>query len=107
MACNDVGNDVSYFFWAAWPVMHSNRLIAFIKLLIFLFIAYKVIDTPKKFEWMIWIYLVGNFYIGWVAHGIGRTGYGRLEGIGPSDSVASNDCAAAIVTSIPFYFFIF
>ena len=93
-------------FYAVWPVKHSSNLIKFLKILFFLVITYKVIDSPLKFERMIWAFLVGNFYIGWVAHGSGRTGGGRLEGIGPSDTGGdSNATAALLITAVPVLLF--
>ncbi len=94
---------------AVWPMKHSLILTNHLKLTIFLYIAYKVIDTPKKFERMIWTYLIGNFYVGWVSHTLGRTGGNRLEGTGPADTGGDGNCTAAIlITTVPiltFYIF--
>ncbi len=64
-----------------------------------------MIDTPQKYEKMIWAFLIGCFYLGWVAHSLGRTGYGRLEGVGPSDSQEVNALAAILITPIPILIF--
>jgi O-antigen ligase len=64
-----------------------------------------IIDTPAKFEKLIGFYLLGVFYIGWVAYGYGRNSYGRLEGIGTIDGSDANDTAALIATAVPILIF--
>jgi hypothetical protein len=91
--------------YAVMPKEHEDVLIQFSKLLLFLTIAYKCIDTPTKFERMIWVFLIGNFYIGWVAYETGRTMNWRLEGIGMPDSVNANGAAAVLITSVPIFIF--
>jgi len=93
--------------YAVWPEKHYEFLLYQFKLLIILALAYKVVDSPDKFEKLIGFYLLGIFYLGWVAYSIGRTGYGRLEGVGMVDGVNANDTAAAIVTAIPLLIFYF
>lgn len=89
-------------FWAVWPDVHNPSLQVHIKLLIFLYIAYKVIDDSVKFERMIWAFLAGNFYLGWVGHGQGRSFGQRMEGFGPADCGGDGNCIALIlVSSIP------
>lgn len=93
-------------FYAVWPEMHSKTLRTYLKLMVFLAISYKVIDTPKKFERLIWAFLIGSFYLGWVAHSTGRTMGGRLEGIGPSDTGGdSNPTAANLIAAVPILLF--
>lgn len=92
-------------FYAAWPEKHFIQFITFLKVIVFIFIAYKIIDTPGKFEKMIWAFLTGCFYIGWVAHSLGRTYDGRLEGVGMADGINANDTAAGIIPSIPILLF--
>ena len=93
-------------FYAVWPEVHDAFLINHFKLMIFLVVAYKVIDTPEKFEKMIWVYLLGNFYVGWVSHSLGRTGFGRLEGTGPADTGGDgNSTAAILMTAVPILIF--
>jgi putative inorganic carbon (hco3(-)) transporter len=90
---------------AVWPSYHETYTTLFVKLMFFLAIAYKCIDTPTKFERMLWVYLIGNFYVGWVAHDTGRTANWRLEGVGMTDSVNSNGAAAVLITSVPIFIF--
>ena len=92
--------------WAVWPEQQFKFLEVHFKLLVFLFIAYKVIDTPEKFERMMWAFLAGCFYTGWFAHDAGRTPEGRLEGFGPPDCGNDGNLAAIVlVVSIPILIF--
>lgn len=93
-------------FTAVWPEKHISTCINILKVVFFVFLLYKIIDTPKKFEMMIWVFLIGSFYLGWVAHSTGR-GYGstRLEGIGPTDANTANTCASVMIISVPFLLF--
>ncbi|BCO07676.1 hypothetical protein GF1_00520 [Desulfolithobacter dissulfuricans] len=88
-------------FWAAWPEMHWLYFTAFAKLVVIIAVVYKVIDTPLKLERMIWAYMFGAFYIGWIAFSYGRTSGGRLEGVGFTDGMDVNAVAAAISSVIP------
>ena len=92
-------------FIAVWPEVHKGIYINYLKIMAFVFLLYKMIDTPQKFEKIIWAFLIGCFYIGWVAHSMGRTGYGRLEGIGPTDANDANALASVLICSIPILLF--
>lgn len=96
---------VLLYFSAVWPVMHKIYLIDHIKLMVIVFIAYKVMDNPAKFERFVWCYLIGIFYVGYVAFSTGRTGAGRLEGIGMVDGADSNGTAAVLITAVPLCLF--
>lgn len=91
-------------FIAVWPEKHWEQYTRFLKLMAFVFFVYKLIDTPKKFERMIYAYLLGMFYLSWVAHSTGRYG-DRLEGLGPMDARDANGLASVFVTSIPILLF--
>jgi len=90
---------------AVWPQMHQLTVKAMLKLSLFAFLTYKMIDTPQKFERMIWSYLTGMFYIAWLGRTSGRNQYGRLENIGGPDCKDANDLGAVFVSSIPLLLF--
>lgn len=92
-------------FWAVWPEQHIRFLVLQIQQLIFMTIAYKAIDTEEKFNRIVWAYIAGCFYIGYIAHGMVRDEFGRLEGIGPPDGPDANTTAAVLITSIPLIFY--
>ena len=64
----------------------------------------KVVDSFKKFYFLLFVFLGGEFYLGWVAWEVGRNSGSRLEGIGPSGADAANFAAASMVVAIPILF---
>ena len=88
--------------WAVWPAVHNPSLINHYKLLGFIYISYKVVDNSEKFERMIWSFLVGAFYLGWVGHNQGRSFGNRMENFGPSDCGGDgNSIALILIAAIP------
>lgn len=79
------------------PVQHELFSIEYAKLVITLLIAYKLVDSKKAFDAVIWGYLVGAFYIGYLATVTGRNSGDRVEGIGVVDSPDANGVAATLV----------
>ena len=92
-------------FWAVDPFMYGILSGRFYKYIIFVFFLYKIIDSPKRMEWFLSIYCLGIFYISWIGWQMGRTGNGRLEGIGSPDSPDVNTAAAMVVTAVPLLLF--
>jgi probable O-glycosylation ligase (exosortase A-associated) len=93
------------YFWAVNEHVHYLVTVRYFKILIFVLLAYKIIDTPKKMEALLGVYVAGIFYISWVGWVMGRSGGGRLEGIGAADSMEVNGCAAVVVTAVPLLIF--
>jgi len=93
------------FSWAVWPKVHTEFFIRYLKVLVFALLAYKVVDTPKKMDWLLLVYILGLFYISWVGWQTGRSGGGRLEGIGGADTTEVNGTAATMVTAVPLIVF--
>jgi len=89
-------------FYAIAKDYHWIAVVDYIKLVAVLFLAYNLIDTPKKLEIAIWMYLIGCTYIGWEAYSVGRNADGRVEGIGTVDSPDANGFAAAIAPAVCF-----
>jgi len=92
-------------FWAVDPITHGIYSSRFFKYIIFVFFLYKAIDSPKRMEWFLGIYCLGVFYISWFGWQMGRTGDGRLEGIGAPDSPDVNTAAAMVVSAVPLLLF--
>lgn len=90
---------------AVAPDLHSEFTSYYIKYFMFGFFCYKIVNTPKHFEGLIWVYLTGEFYLGWLAYGIGRTNNGRLDGVGTADAPDNNFAAALILSSVPVLLF--
>lgn len=89
-------------FWA-YNIMANHELsIRFYKYLFYAILLYKIIDSEEKLDLFVLVYIIGVFYISWVAWSTGRNSGGRLEGIGPSDGQRVNGTAAVVVTAVPF-----
>lgn len=88
-------------FYAVWPERHNRFLILQLKQLVFLFLAYKVIDSNKKLMTVIWTYLAGNLYVAYLIVSVGRNSLGRVEGMGMPDGKDSNMTSAVLITAVP------
>jgi hypothetical protein len=86
--------------YAAIPILHYNAMVNMIKLFIVISIAYKLCDTDKKFDYVLWGYILGAWYISFYAWQVGRNSGGRVERIGTVDAPDSNGLAAAIAPSL-------
>ena len=89
-----------------WPIAidqyhHRFFLTIVLKYFLLYYLIVKTIDSPIKFERMIEVFLVGQFYVGWFAYQMGRTGEGRLERIGGADGRDANAAAAVMVVAVP------
>lgn len=88
---------VMYLF-AVNPAAHHQFTFEFTKLIVIVAIAYKLIHSEKALDAVLWTYIIGATYIGYVAWTVGRGSTGRVEGIGMVDTGGdSNQTAAALV----------
>jgi len=87
-------------YWAVFPELHKNATIDYVKLIIIMSIAYKLCDSKASLDYMIYGYLVGVWYIGYLGHHLGRNSGDRLEGVGTVDGPDANDIAAAIAPAV-------
>ena len=86
-------------FYAINPDLHNDAVIYFIKLIVIICIAYKLIDSKKALDGSLYAYVLGAAYIGLLTYQSGRNSENRVEGIGTVDSPESNGIAAAIAPS--------
>lgn len=105
-----VGLVVLYYlvgFIALRPDAHYQFAFNFLKLVVIIMVAYKLVNTQKLLDLALWAYVIGATYIGYLATITGRGTGGRVEGIGMADSPDANDTAAALVPAgaILLYFF--
>ena len=84
------------YFYAVLPESHLEASITFLKLVITISVAYKLCDTDTKLDYVLYGYVFGAWYIGFLAFQTGRNSGDRLEGIGTTDAPDSNGIAAAI-----------
>src|SRR5690554_2699210 len=90
------------YFWALNPAVHYEFTFQFTKLVVIVFVAYKLVNSPRILDVSIWTYLIGATYIGYLATSVGRGAGARVEGIGMIDAPDSNDTAAALVPAAVF-----
>lgn len=93
--------------YALVPESHSRFSFDFLKLLVIVMVAYKLVNTRKLLDMALWAYVLGASYIGYLATMNGRNSRGRVEGIGMPDTPDANDTAAALVPAgaLLLYFF--
>jgi O-antigen ligase len=87
-------------FWAVIPWYHEYALTNFFKLVIIMSLAYKIIDTAKDLDYVLWAHIFGSWYLSFVTYQVGRNSGDRVEGIGTVDSPDANGAAAAIAPGI-------
>lgn len=85
---------------------HKAATFEFSKMVVIMLFAYKVIDSKRAFDVVVWAYVVGVFYIGYLAFVSGRDPFGRVEGIGMVDAPDANDTAAAMVPAVVLLMFL-
>ena len=84
------------YFYAALPEQHYDAFIYFLKLVVIVSVAYKLCDTALKLNYVLYGYIFGAWYLGFVAYQLGRNSGARVEGIGTVDAPDSNGIAIAI-----------
>jgi len=88
------------WFFAVHPEDHLVAAINYLKLIIIISVAYKLIDNSKNLDYTLWGYVFGCWYISFLTWQSGRNSGLRVEGIGTVDSPDSNGIAAAIAPSL-------
>jgi hypothetical protein len=87
--------------FAVVPALHEQFIFEFSKLILIMFVAYKIVHTERALNACLWAYVIGVTYIGYMAREVGRDGQGRVEGIGMVDTGGdSNGTAAAMVPAL-------
>lgn len=79
------------------PAAHDAFTFEFTKTIIILALAYKLIHSETALKVVLWGYVIGATYIGYLATVTGRNAGDRVEGIGMVDGKDANDTAIAIV----------
>ncbi len=86
--------------YAVSPEIHQEFTINFLKLLVIMSVAYKLCDSDSKLNYVLWGYIFGSWYIGFLTFQVGRNAGNRVEGVGTIDSPEANGIAAAIAPSL-------
>ena len=74
------------WFFAVYTEGHLQATIYFLKLIIIITLAYKLVDTTEKLDYAIWGYIFGSWYISLLTYQTGRNSADRVEGIGTVDA---------------------
>ena len=88
------------WFIAVKPDLHQEASINFLKLVIIISMAYKLVDTRRKLDFAVWGYLFGCWYVSFIIYQTGRNANNRVEGIGTVDASDANGIAAALAPSV-------
>ncbi|AOY87505.1 polymerase [Marinobacter salinus] len=83
--------------WSLAPDIHDDFTFIFLKLIIIVLVAYKLLNSEATLKVATWAYLLGCTYLGYLATSTGRNSGDRLEGIALPDGGDVNGVAAAIV----------
>lgn len=83
--------------FAIVPSAHKTFTFDFAKLIIIIFVAYKLINSEKALDACLWAYVLGATYIGYMAYTVGRDWQGRIEGIGMIDTGGDGNMTAAAI----------
>ncbi|MFP3978294.1 O-antigen ligase family protein [Marinobacter sp. KMM 10035] len=82
-------------FFAVVPDVHERFTFDFAKLIIITLVAYKLINSERALNAVLWAYVFGATYIGYMAYSVGRDWQGRVEGIGMIDTGGDGNMTAA------------
>lgn len=88
------------YFYAVRQEIHYDALNTYLKLVVIITIAFKLIDSRERLNIAIWGYIFGAWYMGFSVWQVGRTSGNRVEGIGTVDSPDANGLAAAIAPAV-------
>ncbi|WP_339772592.1 O-antigen ligase family protein [uncultured Paraglaciecola sp.] len=84
------------YIWSSFPSYHIDALIPLVKSAIIMSIAFKLCNSPKALDYMLYGYASGAAYLGYYIFQVGRNSGDRVEGIGMVDSPDANGVAAAL-----------
>ena len=95
-------------FIAIYPERHSLATDNYFKMLVTISFAFYLVDDEKDFDLVIWGYLFGAWYLGFVAFQTGRNSGDRVEGIGTVDTGGdANMTAATLVPALVLFLYYF
>jgi hypothetical protein len=87
-------------FYAVNPREHSIALDAILTATVIIILVYKIVDTNRKFDYILWGYIGSASYLGYYISQVGRRSGGRFSGAGMVDSPDANGVAAAVAPAI-------
>ncbi len=68
--------------WALDPEAHFQATVQMTKYLVAFYLIWRVADTPQRLTDVLLFHVLGCFYLGWIAFGVGLSDGARLNGVG-------------------------
>jgi O-antigen ligase len=84
--------------WALDPVMQLDLSILLTKYLVLFYLMYRLVDSPRRMNDVLFVHVLGCFYLGWLAYQAPDTG--RLDGLGGPGIGEANALAMHIATGV-------
>lgn len=84
--------------WALDPPMQMEISVLYTKYILLFYLIYKLADTPNEVGRILFVHVLGCFYLGYVAHGTYFSG--RLEGVGGPDINEANALGMQLATAV-------
>lgn len=84
--------------WAMLSETHNTFVTLYWKYMVLLILIYSAVDSERHLRLFLWSYVVGCFYLGWIAYSAFEGG--RFEGFGGPNMGESNAGALALVTGV-------
>jgi hypothetical protein len=86
--------------WALDPEMHASASVQLFKYILAFYFIYRLADTPQKIADVLGVHVAGCLYLGWLCFAMGRTGDGRLDGVGGPGIDDANTLGMVLATGV-------
>ncbi len=88
--------------YAVLPIRHDIFFVFFLKLVVIISLAYKLVNSIRDLHTILIGYVFGVWYLSFYTYQVGRNSGDRVEGIGTVDATDSNGVAAALAPAVVF-----
>jgi O-antigen ligase len=84
--------------WAIDPAMQLDLSILLTKYVVLFYLMYRLVDSPREMNNVLFIHVLGCFYLGWLTYT--ATDAGRLDGVGGPGIGEANALAMHVSTGV-------
>jgi O-antigen ligase len=84
--------------WAIDPAMQLDLSILLTKYLVLFYLIYRLVDSPREMNNVLFLHVLGCFYLGWLAYTASDAG--RLDGVGGPGIGEANALAMHVSTGV-------
>jgi O-antigen ligase len=84
--------------WALDPIMQMDLSILLTKYVVLFYLMYRIVDSPRMMNDVLFVHVLGCFYLGWLAYQ--APDVGRLDGLGGPGIGEANALAMHVSTGI-------